>query len=300
MFGAVMKAIRPRQWTKNGIVFVALVFSEQFRDLQSVGLSFAALGILSAASSAGYLFNDLRDVENDRAHPDKCKRPIASGALPVGAAWALMLVLLGGSLTGAWFMGPSFALAVAGYLVTTITYTLVFKHVVLLDVMFIAGLFIIRAVAGAEAIGVPSSPWFLITTLFLALFLGFAKRRAELTLLETGAVNHRKILQEYSPALLDQLMAVTASGAILAYAMYSFVAAKTPYLMVTVPIVMYGIFRYYYLVHLREQGGHPDATLLRDRGMWATVLLYTAAAVVILLFFTEPATGVLPGTASSP
>ena len=275
--------MRPRQWTKNGIVFAALVFAEQFHDIELVARSGAAFGILCLLSSAGYLFNDIRDVENDRRHPDKRHRPIASGALPVPVAWAAMLTALAAGIGCAFALGYGFALTAVGYLAVTLTYSLWVKNLVLLDVMFIAGGFILRAVAGAEAIDVPISPWFLITTMFLALFLGFCKRRGELALLEGNAAGHRRILAEYSPQLLDQLNAVAAAGAILSYAMYTFEAARTQYLMVTVPFVVYGIFRYFYLVHHRAEGGAPDATLLRDPGMWLTVLLFAITVVAILL-----------------
>ncbi len=283
MLTAAIKALRPRQWTKNGIVFAALVFAEQFRDTRLLGLTAGAFVCMCMLSSAGYLFNDLRDVDNDRAHPKKKHRPIASGALPVGAAWVLIVVLIVVALGAGYWIGPGFAIAAGGYMVSTTVYTLWIKNIVLLDIMFIAGLFILRAVAGAEAIDVPISPWFLITTMFLALFLGFSKRRGELRLLEADATKFRKILGEYSPELLDQLNAVTAAGAILAYAMYTFEAARTQWLMVTVPLVVYGIFRYFYLVHKRAQGDAPDATLLKDVGMWATVLLYAVMVVVILV-----------------
>jgi 4-hydroxybenzoate polyprenyltransferase len=283
MLTAAIKALRPRQWTKNGIVFAALVFAEQFRDTRLLGLTIGAFVCMCMLSSAGYLFNDLRDVDNDRAHPKKRNRPIASGALPVGAAWAMIVVLIVVALGAGSWIGPGFAIAAGGYMVSTTVYTLWIKNMVLLDIMFIAGLFILRAVAGAEAIDVPISPWFLITTMFLALFLGFSKRRGELRLLEADATKFRKILGEYSPELLDQLNAVTAAGAILAYAMYTFEAARTQWLMATVPLVVYGIFRYFYLVHKRAQGDAPDATLLKDVGMWATVLLYAVMVVVILV-----------------
>ena len=289
MLTAAIKALRPRQWTKNGIVFVALVFSEQFRDLQLMALTFGAFACMCMLSSAGYLFNDIRDVENDRAHPKKKHRPIASGALPVGAAWALMVLLIAAGLGAGYCISPTFAIVAGGYMVSTSVYTLWIKQVVLLDIMWIAGLFILRAVAGAEAIDVPISPWFLITTMFLALFLGFSKRRGELRLLEQDATKFRKILGEYSSELLDQLNAVTAAGAILSYAMYTFSAARTQYMMATVPLVVYGIFRYFYLVHKRAQGDAPDATLLKDVGMWATVLGYGVMVVVILVLVPDAA-----------
>jgi len=287
MLTAAIKALRPRQWTKNGIVFAALVFAEQFHDPKLLGLTAGAFACMCMLSSAGYLFNDLRDVDNDRAHPKKKHRPIASGALPVGAAWAMIVVLIVAGLGAGYWIGPGFMIAGGAYMISTTAYTLWIKNVVLLDIMFIAGLFILRAVAGAEAIDVPISPWFLITTMFLALFLGFSKRRGELRLLESDATKFRKILSEYSPELLDQLNAVTAAGAILSYAMYTFEAARTQWLMATVPLVVYGIFRYFYLVHKRGQGDAPDATLLKDVGMWATVVLYVVLVVVILLLVPE-------------
>ncbi len=288
MLTAAIKALRPRQWTKNGIVFAALVFAEQFRDVRLVGLTVAAFFVLCALSSTGYLFNDLRDVEADRRHPKKKLRPIASGALSVPLAWGLMAALLVAGLAGAWSLGTAFAVTALGYLVLTLSYSLFFKNLVILDIMVIATGFILRAVAGAEAIDVPISSWFLITTMFLALFLGFSKRRGELSLMQGDASSTRRILKEYSPDLLDQFNAVTATGAILSYAMYTFEAARTQYLMITVPFVVYGIFRYFYLVHRRAEGDAPDATLFRDPGMWLTVLLYGVAVVVILLLVPEP------------
>ena len=291
MLIAAIKALRPRQWVKNGIVFAALVFSQEFRDLNQVLLTVAAAALLCAASSSGYLFNDLRDVENDRLHPDKKHRPIASGALPMWAAWSMMAILLVGSIAGAWFLRPLFALTVTGYLVMTISYSLWVKNLVILDAMFIAGLFIVRAVAGAAAIDVPISPWFLITMMFGALFLGFSKRRAELRLLEEDAAKHRKILAEFARRLLVLLSAGAGATAILSYAMYTFEAAPTPALMVTIPFVVYGIFRYFYLIHHRAEGGAPDVTLFRDPGIWVTVLLFVITVVVVLLFFLDVETG---------
>ena len=290
MLVAALRSMRPRQWFKQVFVFPALLFSELFTDMEAVGLTLAAFGVLCLLSSAGYLFNDIRDVEADRAHPTKRNRPIASGALPVGAAWGLMVTLIVAGVTAAWFVGPGFLLTAVGYTALTVAYSLWIKHVVLLDAMFLAGGFILRAVAGAEAIDVPISPWFLITILFLALFMGFAKRSAEIKLLESEAAKARKILEEYSSGLLDQLISVCASGAILSYAMYTFEAARTRYLMVTVPLVVYGVFRYFYLIHRRAGGGAPELTLVRDPAMWITGILYGAAVVAVLLLDPEVVT----------
>ena len=283
MVVAAIRSMRPRQWFKQVFVFPALLFSERFTDPRDVGLTLAAFGILCLLSSSGYLFNDILDVEADRAHPTKRNRPIASGALPIPAAWGLMALLLVGGIGASWFLGPGFLLTAVGYLAVTLSYSLWLKHVVLLDAMFLAGGFILRAVAGAEAIDVPISAWFLITTLFLALFLGFAKRSAELRLLEGEATKARKILAEYSSDLLGQLITICATGAILSYAMYSFEAARTRYLLVTVPLVVYGVFRYFYLIHRRSGGGAPELTLIRDPAMWITGLLYAGAVVAVLI-----------------
>lgn len=281
---AAFWALRPRQWVKNGIVYAALIFSEQFRDWHQAALATGAFAVLCMLSSTGYVFNDLRDVEADRNHPEKCKRPIARGALPIAAAWALMVLLLAGGLGLALTIGLPLALAAGGYLLVTLTYSAWAKHQVLLDAMFIAGGFILRAIAGAEAINVPISPWFLITLAFGSLYLGFAKRGAELNLLKNEAANHRKILAEYTTGMIRQLLAISASCAILSYAIYTFAGARSQWLMVTIPLVMYGIFRYLYLIHRRAEGGAPDATLFKDPPMWVTVLLFVIAVVLIGLF----------------
>jgi 4-hydroxybenzoate polyprenyltransferase len=291
MVVAAVRSMRPRQWFKQVFVFPALLFSERFTDPRDVMLTLAAFAVLCLLSSSGYLFNDILDVEADRAHPTKRNRPIASGTLSISAAWGLMALLLVCGLGASWFLGPAFLLTAIGYLAVTLSYSLWIKHIVLLDAMFLAGGFILRAVAGAEAIDVPISAWFLITTLFLALFLGFAKRSAELRLMEGDATKSRKILAEYSAELLGQLITVCATGAILSYAMYTFEAARTRYLMVTVPMVVYGVFRYFYLIHRRSGGGAPELTLIRDPAMWITGLLYAATVVAVLVLIPGEATG---------
>ncbi len=287
MITAAFWAMRPRQWVKNGIVYAALIFSEQYRDLDQILLATGAFAVLCMLSSTGYVFNDIRDIDADRNHPDKRKRPIASGALPVSAAWALMLLLLVGGLGLGFYLGVPLGLAATGYLLVTTTYSSWAKHQVILDAMFIAGGFILRAIAGAEAISVPISPWFLITLAFGSLYLGFAKRGAELELLEGEASKARKILAEYTTGMIRQLIAISASGAILSYTIYTFAGARSQWLMVTVPFVMYGIFRYLYLVHRRSEGGAPDATLFKDPPMWITVLLFVIAVVCVGLFAPE-------------
>ena len=281
VFRAAISALRMKQWTKNALVLAAIIFSGHFtnpEDWVNVGIAFASF---CCVSSAGYIINDIRDREADAKHPRKSKRPIASGRLSVGTARieAVALCLIGGA--AAFLVSPPFVAIVVAYFATTMSYSLYFKDLVILDVMLIATGFIWRAVAGAVAIDVAISPWLLICTAFLALFLGFNKRRAELNLLQGDAGAHRKNLTQYSPAMLDQFQGITTSGAIISYALYT-VNGPTPWLMLTMPYVLFGIFRYIYLVDQQGAGGAPDETLLRDRPILATCALYALTAVIVL------------------
>jgi 4-hydroxybenzoate polyprenyltransferase len=295
----MIRAMRPKQWTKNALLLPALVFSERYTDASAV-LS-VALGIVlfCMLSSAGYLVNDLRDVENDRKHPKKKLRPIASGEMGEGAARALaaLLIALGlggsvylsvlhaaaaGSVDSSLWNNWGFAITAASYLFVTLSYSMYFKHVVLLDVMFISTGFLLRAVAGAAVIPVESSAWFLICTAFGALFLGLSKRLAELRLLNEAAVEHRKILDEYTPALLEQLISIVTACTLISYALYTFTGPHGQQIMLTVPFVIYGMFRYLFLVSRGEAGGEPETTLLRDRPLQACILLFMLVAVVTL------------------
>lgn len=293
----MIKALRPKQWTKNALLLPALVFSERYGDLNAVTAVAVGIALFCMLSSAGYLINDLRDVENDRKHPKKKLRPIASGDLPEGVAWLLAIVLivvgLGGSLYLSSLHAPEdlgaplwdrwgFGITAAGYLCITLSYSFYFKHVVLLDVMFISTGFLLRAVAGAAAIPVESSPWFLICTAFGALFLGMSKRLAELRLLDKAAGQHRKILDEYTPALLEQLISIVTACTLISYALYTFTGPHDQQIMLTLPFVMYGMFRYLYLVARGQAGGEPETTLLRDRPLQACIVLFVLVAVLTL------------------
>lgn len=283
---AMVKALRPKQWSKNGLLFVAMIFAEEYEDpeaLKAVGLGFALFCMLS---SAGYLVNDLRDIEKDRIHPEKKHRPIASGQLPPALAWVLVLIFIGGGLAGSWYLlSPRFFWTGAAYLCTTLSYSMVFKHMPVLDVMGIAAGFILRAVAGAEAIEVESSPWFLTCILFGALFIGLSKRLAEIKLLEGQAGAHRRVLNEYSLDLLRQLITVTTACSLISYALYTFdETQKNNSLMLTIPFVVYGVFRYLYLVDRKDLGGEPSNILLRDRPMQVCMVLFFATAVLCLRF----------------
>jgi 4-hydroxybenzoate polyprenyltransferase len=281
---ALLRALRPKQWTKNGLLLAAPVFAQRWSDpdaLLRVGLGMVFFSMLS---SAGYLVNDLRDVEADRLHPKKAKRPIASGAVPVALARGMVVVLTGLGLLGAWWLGRGFLLTAGAYLVTTLSYTIWFKHAAVLDVMLIATGFILRAVAGAEAISVPSSPWFLTCTAFGALFIGLVKRLAEIRLLEGNAAAHREVLQEYTPFMLEQFISVASACTLISYALYTFEGGQTRALMLTLPCVIYGMFRYLYLVEQLGQGGEPENTLFQDKPMLACIALFGLTAVLALRF----------------
>ncbi len=283
---ALLEALRPKQWLKNVILFAALVFSRHTFDMPYVAKAVVATALFCLLASTGYLFNDLCDAAADREHPEKRKRPIASGRLPRSLAIAVMGAGGIGSLTGAYALSTAFGATCTAYLVLTVTYTLHFKHLVILDVMGIAALFILRAVAGATAIDVVISPWFLICVAFLSLFLAMNKRLSELLLLEKAATQHRKNLGEYTPQLLERMINIVTAGAIMSYALYTFDVGAHPQrpsrLMLTIPFVLYGIFRYQYLVSRFGEGGAPEQTLISDRPMVINAALYAISVILIL------------------
>jgi 4-hydroxybenzoate polyprenyltransferase len=284
---ALFVSLRPHQWTKNLVVLAALVFSKHLFELDAVlraGLAFAIFCILSGAV---YLVNDLRDLERDRLHPQKRTRPLASGELPMGVARVAAALLLAGGLCASLALGPGFATAGLVYVLLNLAYSFGLKNVVILDVLAISLGFVIRAVAGALAIDVRFSSWLLVCTILLALFLSLAKRRHELVSLDAAASEHRQILSEYSPYLLDQMISVVTASCVTAYAFYTMAPEtvakyETERLALTIPFVLYGIFRYLYLVHRRERGGSPTDILLTDRPLLAAVALWAVTVVVIV------------------
>jgi 4-hydroxybenzoate polyprenyltransferase len=280
-------SLRPDQWTKNLIVFAALVFAVKLFDPAALALASAAFLIFCALSGSVYLINDVSDREADRLHPLKRLRPIASGALGAGAAlgWAIGLSVV--ALAAAYALRPLFAVTAAAYLALFALYTHTLKHVVILDVMSIAIGFVLRAVAGGLVIGVPVSDWLLVCTILLALFLGLAKRRHEITALADGASGHRRILEEYDPYLLDQMIAIVAAATLVVYVIYcaspdTAERFGTHLLVLTTPFPIYGIFRYLYLVHRKHGGGSPSDLLLRDRPLLGCVALWGIAVVTII------------------
>jgi 4-hydroxybenzoate polyprenyltransferase len=280
-------SIRPEQWTKNLIIFAGLMFGQRLLDPTSVAQACAAFAIFCALSGVVYLINDVADRHADRSHPVKRRRPIASGDLPVGVALGAAVVLAAGGLAAAFWLRPQFGVMATAYVGLLALYSGPLKHAVIIDVLTIAVGFVLRAAAGAIAIGVAASHWLYIMTMLLALFLALAKRRHELVLLADRATGHRRILEEYSPYLLDQMIAVVSASTIVAYAFYTVSAetvAKfgTDRLGLTLPFPLYGIFRYLYLVHQKAGGGSPADMLLNDRPLLACVGLWAAVVAVIL------------------
>lgn len=288
MLVGLLTAMRPKQWTKNGIIFGGLIFAFKLDHPRLVGFSVAAFILFCLLSSATYLINDISDLEHDRKHPLKKRRPLASGLIrPAHAAVAAALLLLVG-LPLSLALNPAFALAALAYVVLTLAYSAYLKHIVIVDVFTIAAGFVLRAAAGALAIGVPISPWLYVCTVLGALFLGLTKRRHELLLLNDDAAKHRRILQEYSPYLLDQMIMIVTSTTVVAYSLYTFSADNLPKnhaMMVTIPFVLYGIFRYLYLAHQKDAGGSPEEVLLRDRPLIADILLWGATSIAVLYMF---------------
>ncbi len=283
----IIRALRVYQWPKNLLVLAALVFARQAYDPYQELRALGALIAFCLASSATYLFNDIMDIEKDRAHPEKKYRPLPSGELSMTAAWSMALLLLSGGVLLAWFVRPAFLLTLMFYLLLTISYSLLLKHLLIIDVMAVAIGFVTRALAGAIALNVAFSNWLVVCTLFLAMFLGFSKRRHEIILLEDDAQSHRSVLYHYSVHYLDQLILIMAGGALITYTIYTcspevVKRLGTDKLYFTIPFVVYGLFRYLFLVHHRTGGGDPSAALLKDIPLGITVALWGVACTLII------------------
>ncbi len=286
MFLALLKTMRPRQWAKNGLVFVPLLFDGKLTDIDSLARATGAFVLFCLMSSAVYIMNDLRDIENDRQHPQKRSRPLASGQLsPVLAAIvAILFVII--SLIGGFYLEPALAAVLFGYLLLQISYNIYFKNVVLLDVMINAGGFILRVAAGVVVINVERfSPWLYVCTWLLALFLALGKRRHELLLMGHEAENHRSILADYNLELIDWLIGIVTTSAVVAYSLYTFLAEGLPpnhLMMLTIPFVLYAVFRYLYLIHVRHEGGAPEEIFFRDRPMQASIFFCVVVVFLVL------------------
>jgi 4-hydroxybenzoate polyprenyltransferase len=280
---AAFVALRPRQWTKNLLLFAGIIFAAKLGDLARWVEAFAAFAAYCAASSASYLLNDVRDAPHDRLHPVKRARPIARGELSPRPAvlLAVLLVVVAFALVAP--LGVASVLFLCAFFALQAAYTLSLKHVVLLDVMAIAGLFVVRAAAGAAAVDVRISPWLLLCTALLALFLALAKRRGELVLVGAEATPGRPVLEGYSLALVDQLITVVAASTVISYCLYTFTARDSKAMMVTIPFVVFGVFRYLLLMHRRDLGEEPEEVLLRDLPILLCIAAWAVTAAVILV-----------------
>ncbi len=283
----LIKSLRPHQWTKNFLLFAGLIFSHHLLDLVLLGKALAAFGIFCLISGSIYIINDLVDLKKDQQHPLKRQRPIAAGKIKPGTAKMAAGALLTISLLASFGLELEFALVCFGYAGLMIGYSLYLKRIAILDVIIIAMGFVLRAVAGVVVIQVEISPWLLVCTLFLSLFLVLCKRRHEMVLLGEEANNHRQSLAEYSSQLLDQMIAVVTGSAVIAYTLYTLAdrtiaMVGTSHLIVTVPLVIFGVFRYLYLVYKGNQGGNPELVIFSDRPLLVDVVLWVILVIVIL------------------
>ena len=287
MWMKIWISMRPSQWVKNFLIFAGLIFSQNLFSPAFFLKSLFAFVLFCGVSSSVYILNDILDVKQDRLHPLKSKRPLASGELAVSSAFAFSIILGIVCIALSFYLHVNFGMIVVIYFLLNLFYSLYLKQLVILDVMCVAAGFVLRALAGALVIDVVISSWLVVCTTLLALFLGFSKRRHELVLLENDAVEHRKILAEYSPYFLDQMIAVVTASTVVAYAFYTLspeVMQKlgTRYMDLTIPFVLYGIFRYLYLIHQKKEGGRPTRLLLSDKPILINVVLWLITVFLIL------------------
>jgi 4-hydroxybenzoate polyprenyltransferase len=289
MLLALLKTMRPKQWPKNGFLFAGLIFDRQLFAVPAFLRILAGFILFCLLSSSVYIINDLIDLEADRQHPKKRLRPLASGQLQAPLALTVAILLIVAILPLAYLLSPPFALISLIYLLLNLAYSTWLKHIVILDVLVLAALYVLRVGAGVELIQVARfSPWLYIFTVFLALYLGVGKRRAELNLLADSANSHRPVLQGYTLPLLDQLISIVSSMTIITYSLYTFSAENLPdnhAMMLTIPFLIYGIFRYLYLVQVEHSGGAPEEVLLSDRPLQFTLALFAIAILLIFYVF---------------
>lgn len=291
MFVALLKTVRPRQWVKNVFIFAAIVFDRQlgWNNLPPLFRTIAGFIIFCLISGAVYLINDIADVEADRNHPQKRFRPIASGELPIPMARLAALCILIVAFPLAYVLSPGFAIVSALYLALNLAYSKWLKHILLLDVLSIAAGFVLRVAAGVSLIHVARfSPWLYVVTTLVAIYIGFGKRRAELGLLAEAANEHRKVLDGYTIPLLDQYITISAATTVVAYCLYTFSAPNLPdnhVMMLTIPFVIYGIFRYLAVIKDSHSGGAPEEIILNDKPLQVTILLWGFSILLIFYIF---------------
>jgi 4-hydroxybenzoate polyprenyltransferase len=285
-FTGLVKSLRPKQWPKNIFLFAAIVFDRQFFLVDPLLRTAAGFVILCLASGSVYLVNDIADREQDRLHPVKRNRPIASGQLPVAVAAAAAVVLMAIVLIASYLLAPAFAVLIAAYLALNLAYSFCLKHISIIDALTVAAFFVMRVVGGVLLITVERfSPWMYVCMTLLALFISFGKRRSEILLLEEGAANHRRVLSGYSIPLLDNYILIVSAATIVAYSFYTFSAPNLPVnhtMMLTIPFVVYGLFRYLYLVQMEKSGGAPEELVLTDHPLQAAIIVWGLSAILIL------------------
>jgi len=289
MIRDILYSFRPKQWTKNLFIFSALIFDRQLTNLYSLVTTLAGFFIFCALSSSVYLFNDLFDIEADKSHPTKKHRPIASGRLGKQLAFVIAIILSIGSIWLAYLLSLGFFLICLSYLLVNLLYSKWLKHLPVIDVLIVASGFVLRVAAGVMLVEVERfSPWLYVVTTLLALFIGFGKRRAELALLAGSAKQHRTVFEGYTLDFLDQLITIVSGTTIIGYSLYTFSAPNLPTnhaMMLTIPFVLFGIFRYLYLIKVKESGGAPEELLITDKPLQITILLW-GISVLIIFYFT--------------
>ena len=289
VIGALLRTMRPKQWVKNTVIYAALVFDRQLTDLNAILRTTAGFVIFCLLSGIVYIINDIVDVEADKIHPDKKNRPIASGDLPVNTAWAAVILLLLLVLPLSYLLSAWFFIVALVYFLLNLAYSKWLKHIPLIDVLSIAAFFVLRVAAGVMLVGVARfSPWLYVVTTLGALYIGFGKRRAELALLADEAQNHRRVLDGYTIPLLDQYITIVSATTIMAYSLYTFSAENLPdnhFMMLTIPFVIYGVFRYLYLIKIKQTGGSPEDVLFSDAPLLVTILLWVLMVISIFYLF---------------
>ncbi len=280
MFKGIITSMRPQQWYKNLILFASIIFSLNILNVEMWFTIIFAFIIFSMLSGSEYIINDIIDIESDRKHPVKCKRPLASGKLKRTYALVFAAILIIGVVTGSYLINIPFLIISISYLLLILFYSLYLKHLIIVDLLVISIGFVMRAIAGGIAINVRISPWLIVCTFLLALFLGLGKRRHELNLLGNNAGNHRKNLAEYSNEMLDQMISITTGALIISYSLYTFFV-ENYFMMLTIPVIIYGLFRYLFLIHSKNYGGEPEM-LFKDKGMLICIILWGILAVGVL------------------
>lgn len=288
MLRAIIRSMRPKQWAKSIFLFTALVFDGKLFDVPPLTRTLAGGVLFSLLASAVYIINDISDIESDRKHPQKRHRPIASGIVPQPVAWVVGVGLVILAMPLAYGLEPSFAVIGLLYLALNLAYSIWFKHIPLLDVLVLASFYVLRVQAGVTLIDVKRfSPWLYVVTTLFALFIGLGKRRAELSLLAKEANRHRSVLDGYTVELLDQLITIVSGTTIVAYSLYTFSAPNLPdnhIMMLTIPFVLYGLFRYLYLIQM-GQGGAPEEIAFTDRPLQASIFLWSVSILIIFYLF---------------